>query len=341
MPTQHRAKQAMTPEQKQVINRMLASAVKVWDVELIRGAVESGADTQELLVRAVAKKNPDLVKLSLQYGADVNALVATGDRKFQPLLHYAHENFQEDIFTTILQQGVSIDLKNPQGETVVQRAARSGDFDRMRLYLAKGADLGGSAQEVLIKALDKKDLPAIQWAVDHGADVQARVRSGDDVMNTTLHLAFNSFREDIMDYILKAGVSIDARNSAGETVLHLAARQTDSKKAEYLLKQGADPLAVTYAGVSVLDEAMKSVSSTESRDYDRDRYDSYSGSYNSSSSASSKTKDAKAVMALLIAKVKEVYGVEPFNTAMQRDITVGKPIAVGKPRDEAGPKKDP
>ena len=338
MPVQHRAKQAMTPEQRQVINRMLAAAIKVWDVELIKGAVESGADTQELLARAVAKKNLDLVKLSLQYGADVNALVSTGDRKFQPLLHYAHENFQEDIFATILQQGVSIDLKNPQGETVVQRAARSGDFDRMRLYLAKGADLGQNAQEVLIKAIDKKDLPAIQWAVEHGADVQARVRSSDDVMNTTLHLAFNSFREDIMDYILKAGVNVDARNSAGETVLHLAARQTDSKKADYLLKKGADPLASTYAGVSVLDEAMKSVSSTETRDYDRDRYDSYSGSYNSSSST--KTKEAKAVMALLLAKVKEVYGVEPYNTAMQRDITVGKPIAVSGKRDDAGPKKD-
>ena len=337
MPTQHRAKQAMTPEQKQVINRMLAAAIKVWDVELIKGAVESGADTQELLARSVAKKNLDLVKLSIQYGADVNALISTGDRKFQPLLHYAHENFQEEIFTTILQQGISIDLKNPQGETVVQRAARSGDFDRMRLYLSKGADLGQNAQEVLIKALDKKDLPAIQWAVEHGADVQARVRSSDDVMNTTLHLAFNSFREDIMDYILKAGVNIDARNSAGETVLHLAARQTDARKAEYLLKNGADPLAVTYAGVSVLDEAMKSVS--ETRDYDRDRYDSYSNSYNSSSS--SKTKDAKAVMALLLAKVKEVYGIEPYNTAMQRNITVSKPIAVsGKPRDDAGPKKE-
>jgi ankyrin repeat protein len=338
MPIQHRAKQAMTPEQRQVINRMLASAIKVWDVDLIRGAVESGADTQELLVRAVAKKNLDLVKLSIQYGADVNALISTGDRKFQPLLHYAHENFHEEIFSTILGQGVSIDLKNPQGETVVQRAARSGDFDRMRFYLSKGADLGQNAQEVLIKAIDKKDLAAIQWAVQHGADVHGRVRSSDDVMNTTLHLASASFREDIMDYLLAAGVNIDARNSAGETVLHLAARQTDSKKADYLLKKGADPLATTYAGVSVLDEAMKSVSSTDSRDYDRDRYDSYSGSYNSSSS--SKTKEAKAVMTLLLARVKEVYGIEPYNTAMQRDITVGKPIAVGKPRDDAGPKRE-
>jgi ankyrin repeat protein len=333
---QHRAKQAMTTEQRQVINRLLASAIKVWDVDLIKGAVESGADTQELLVRAIGKKNHDLVKLAVQYGADVTALVPTGDRKFQPILHLAHENFQEDIFNTILMNGVAIDLKNPQGETVVQRAARSGDFDRMRFYLSKGADLGSSAQEVLVKAIDKKDLPAIQWAVEHGADVQGRVRSSDDVMNTTLHLAYNSFREDILDYLLKSGVNIDARNSAGETVLHLSARQPDSKKADYLLKKGADPLATTYAGISVLDEAMKNIGSNE-RD-DRDRYDSYSSSY--SSASSTKTKEAKAVMTLLLARVKEVYGLEPYNTAMQRDITVSKPIAVtgkAKPDDTAKP----
>jgi ankyrin repeat protein len=331
MPTPHRAKQAMTPEQKQVINRMLSAAVKVWDMDLIKSAVESGADCQELLVKAIAKKSPDMVKLAINYGADVTALVPTSDRKYQPILHYAHENFQEDIFNAILQRGVSIDLKNPQGETVVQRAARSGDFDRMRYYLARGADLAGNAQEVLVKAIDKKDLAAIEWAVQHGADIQGRIRANDDVMNTMLHHAFNNFREDVMDFLLKSGLNIDERNSAGETVLHLSVRTPDSKKVEYLLKKGADPLALTHAGVSVLDEGMKSIGTS---DYDRNRDSYYSSSYGSSS----KANEAKAVMTLLLGKVKEVYGIEPYNTAMQRDIAVTKPIAIsGKTRDDAGP----
>lgn len=324
---QHRAKQSMNPEQKQVINRMLSSAVKAWDLDLIKGAIESGADPQELLVKAIAKKSLDMVKLSIQYGADVKALVATGDRKFQPVLHYAHENFQEDIFNVILSQGVDIDLKNPQGETVVQRAARGGDFDRMRFYLSKDADLGGSAQEVLVKAIDKKDLAAIQWAIDNGADIKGSIRANDDVRNTMLHHAFNNFREDIMDYLLRAGIDIDARNSAGETVLHLAARGQDSKKVDYLLKKGADPLATTYAGVSVLDDAMKNITSA---DHDR-------GEYYTSYSAS-KSKEAKAIMTLLLGKVKDSYGIEPYNTAVQRDITVSKPIAVSKSRDDNPPR---
>ncbi len=317
---QHRAKPAMTPEQKQIINRALSAAVKAWDVDLIKGAVESGADPQELLAKAIAKKSPDMVKLSIQYGADVNALVSTGDRKFQPVIHYAHDNFNEEIFNIILQRGVRIDVKSAQGETLVQRAVRSGDFDRMRFYISKGGDLDGCAQEVLVKAIDKKDLAAIQWAVDNGADLHGRIRGNDDVMSTMLHHAYNNFREDVMEYMLKS-LDIDARNSAGETVLQLAVRQPDSKKVDYLLKKGADPLAASYANVSILDEAMKSVA--EEREY---------------SSYSSRSKEGKAVMTLLLAKIKDVYGVEPYNTAMQRNITISKPIAVSPPKkNEDGP----
>lgn len=325
----------MTPEQQQVIDRLMASAIKVWDTDLIRAAAESGAQTQDLLARAISKKSLDMARLAVQFGADVKALVPSGGSKFQPVLHYAHENFQEDVFNFILAQGVPVDLKNPQGETVVQRAARGGDFERMRFYLSKGADLAGNAQEVLVKAIEKKDLPAIEWAVEHGADVMGRVSSGDSV-TTLLHLACNNFREDVTDYLLRKGVPLDARNSAGETVLHLAARQLDTKRTEYLLKKGADPLATSYAGTSVLDEAMKNISERDS--YEREYGYSSSSSF---SSSSSKNKDAKAVLSLLLAKVKEVHGLEPYNTAVQRDITVQKPIAVsgGKKGDEPAPPK--
>jgi hypothetical protein len=324
MATEHRVKKTMTPEQQTVIDRVMTGALKAWDADLIKGAVESGAHTQELLIQAIAKKSPDFVKLALHYGADAKALVPAGGKQFQPVLHYAHDNFHEEIFNIILAQNVPIDLKNPQGETVAQRAARAGDFERMRWYLAKGADLSGSVQDILVKAVDKKDLAAMQWSIDQGADVQCRVRDG-DTTNTLLHQCLANFREDVAEFLLRQGIPVDARNSAGETVLHLAARQGETKKVEYLLKKGADPLAASYAGVSVLDEAMKNVSDRDDYEY---RY-----------SSSSKSREAKAVMGLLLARVKEVYGIEPFTAAVQRDITVSKPINVAKgPRDDASPK---
>lgn len=316
----HRAKTPMTPEQQQVIDRMMAGAIKAWDADLIKAAVESGANPQELLVRAIVKKSPEFVTLAVDYGADLSALVPASDRKYQTILHHAHDNFSEPVVEALLAKGVSIDQQNPQGETVAQRAARSGDFDRMRWYIAKGAHPTGLAQDILFKGIEKKDLPAMRWAVSNGADVKGRVRDG-EVMQTALHVALANFREDIIDYLIDNGVSVNARNSAGETPLQLAARGNDIKKVEYLVRKGGDPLLRAYNGLSPLDEALKNVE-TSDRDY------SYSSSYNQ------RAKDGKAVLTLLLNKVTEVHGLEPYNTAVQRDITVNKPISVqGKKPD--------
>lgn len=320
----HRAKKAMTPDQQQVIDRMLAGAIKSWDADLIKAAVESGANTQELLVRAISRKSPDFVRLAIDYGADLGTLVQSSDRKYQTILHHAHENFSEPVMEALLSKGVPIDQQNPQGETVAQRAARAGDFDKMRWYIAKGAHPTGLAQDILFKGIEKKDLPAMRWAVDNGADVQGRVRDG-EVMQTALHVALANFREDIIDYLVDNGVSVNVRNSAGETPLQLAARANDIKKTEYLLRKGGDPLLRSYNGLTPLDEALKNAESTSSSS---DSYNSYSSSYNQ------KSKDGKAVLTLLLNKVKDVHGLEPYNTAVQRDITVNKPISVqGKKPD--------
>ncbi len=322
----HRAKTPMTPEQQQVIDRMMAGAIKAWDADLIKVAAQSGASTQELLVRAISKKSPEFVNLAIEYGADLGTLVQSSDRKYQTILHHAHENFAEPVIEALLSKGVPIDQQNPQGETVAQRAARSGDFDRMRWYIAKGAHPTGLAQDILFKGIEKKDLPAMRWAVDNGADVQGRIRDG-EVMQTALHVALANFREDIIDYLVDNGVSINARNSAGETPLQLAARSNDLKKVDYLLRKGADPLQRSYNGLSPLDEALKVLETATSSS---DRYDSY----NSSSSYGQRTRDAKAVLTLMLNKVKDVHGLEPYNTAVQRDMMVKKPISVqGKKPD--------
>lgn len=323
----HRAKTPMTPEQQQVIDRMMAGAIKAWDADLIKIAAESGASTQELLVRAITKKSPDFVKLAIDYGADLGTLVQSSDRKYQTILHHAHENFNEQVLEALLSKGVPIDQQNPQGETVAQRAARAGDFDKMRWYIAKGAHPTGLAQDILFKGIEKKDLPAMRWAVDNGADVQGRIRDGSEVMQTALHVALANFREDIIDYLIDNGVSVNARNSAGETPLQLAARANDIKKVDYLVRKGGDPLLRAYNGLSPLDEALKNAEAVDtSRDYNS--YSSTSSTYNQ------RAKDGKAVLTVMLNKVKDVHGLEPYNTAIQRDITLSKPISVqGKKPD--------
>jgi len=324
-PMKNRAKApGLSKEQQQALDRVMTGALKVWDENLIRAAVESGADTQELLVKAISRKNVGMAKLALQFGADAQGLVPTSDsRKFQPLLHYAHDNFNEEVFNLLLSSGVGIETKGPQNDTVVQKAIKAGDFDRMRFYAKRGADLAPFVQEAFFKAIEKKDIATLRWTIDQGADVHGLLRQTDDGYATAMHVAVHHFDEDTINVLLHQGVSINARNTAGEAALHGAARAPDVKKVEFLLKNGADPLLTSHANVTPLDEAMKHVTA-EDRSWSNT-------SYSSSSSNTPTVKDnAKAVLALMLARVKELRDGEAYSTAVKRDITPAKVITFPK-----------
>jgi len=319
MAPKSRAKQGLAPEAQKAVNRMMSAAIKAWDLDLIKLAAEAGAETQELLIRAIAKKSDPMVRLALFYGADVQAMVTVEERKFQPVLHYAHDNFSEDVFQTILSQGVSIDARNPQGETVAMRAVKSGDFERLKFYATRKADVSSLTQEIFFKAIERKDVIMLQWSLDNGADVEGRLRQADGGMASAMHIACHHFDENIVGMLLKAGVSINARNSAGETVLHGAARIPEPAKTAFILSKGGDPLLTSYAGLTPLDEAMKHLQ------------EDLGNRWNSSSTA---TKDnAKAVLTLLLGRVKELHGADPYSTAVNRDIQPAKTITFQKKPD--------
>ncbi|MDE1151334.1 MAG: ankyrin repeat domain-containing protein [Micavibrio sp.] len=325
----NRAKPGLSKDQQQALDRVMTGALKVWDETLIRASVESGADTQDLLVKAIARRSLPMAKLALQFGADANALVATSDaRKYQPLLHYAHEHFNEEVFNLLLSNGVSIEARGPQNETVVAKAIKTGDFERMRFYATRGADLSPHVQDAFFKAIEKNDHTTLRWAVGQGADVHGRQRQADDGFATAMHIAFHHFNEDTVMLLLREGVSINARNTAGETALHGATRVPDVKKVECLLKNGADPLLASHANVTPLDEAMKHIT-TEDTTW-------RNTSYSSSTPAAPTVKDnAKSVLALMLGRVKEMRDTEAYSTSVKRDITAAKVITFPKPKGDA------
>ena len=306
----------MTPGQQKVLDRAMTNAIRLWDAELIRSCVESGASVQELLVRAIDKRSPDMVKLAVTAGADVFGLVGTDDKTWMPVLHYAHENFNEEIVRYILERGVPVDHKSPMNETVAEVAVRKGEFDKMKFYLALGADLDHRAQEIMFAGIDRKNPEMVSWAVEHGADVRAR-RLKNGVMMSALHCVSDAFHEDIANFFLQKGVSVDVKTSAGDTPLIMAAKAGDLKRAEFFLKNDADPLALNHAGLSAVDEAYKRYEASRSS-YDRNAY----------SSSPPRITD-KDMLKLLLARVKELHG-QNFSPAIREDLPAHEPIAFKK-----------
>ncbi len=326
----NRARQGFSKEQQQTLDRLMTGAIKAWDETLITSIAESGADTQDLLIKAISRKSLPMVKLALQHGADANALAPTSDaRRFQPVLHHAHDNFSEEIFKTILAQGVDIDVKSPQGDTVALKAIKSGDFDRMHLYKKLKADLSPYVQNIFFRAIEKKDASVLNWSLAQGADVQGKQRQHDDTLATAMHIACHHFDEGIIDILLKKGLGMNAQNSSGETPLHGLARAPDIKKAEFMLAQGADPLTPNYAGTTPLDEAMKHLTNESSST-------GFGGSSSSSygSSASTLRANAKLLIEMMLTKVKEGRMADFNNTAVSRDIPASKVVTFKKPKED-------
>jgi ankyrin repeat protein len=82
-------------------------------------------------------------------------------------------------------------------------------------------------------------------AIKRGEDLQKR----DEIGNTALHWAARSGKTDVMQILLRNGMSIDAANHLGHTPLHLA---TTAAAADVLLEAGASTAITDNNGATPL-----------------------------------------------------------------------------------------
>lgn len=76
-------------------------------------------------------------------------------------------------------------------------------------------DADDKGKTPLIHAVEKSDLPAVRWMVEHGARLDARDEKGETVM----HYAVRHARLAVIDYLFAVGAPTSARNRQGRTPL--------------------------------------------------------------------------------------------------------------------------
>jgi ankyrin repeat protein len=165
------------------------------------------------------------------------------------------ENGDSAEFSRLVDSGVSLAARNPQGETPLYVAAEKGETDMARALIAKGADakaLTPNGETVLhaaamiesaaltteliragadVNVANKDGETALQWAAltgtflavkalaDAGADLNVQdARQG----NTPLHAAVSHDDIVLIHYLLSRNVRTDIRNNQGLTALELA-----------------------------------------------------------------------------------------------------------------------
>ncbi|KAJ3641462.1 hypothetical protein Zmor_027969 [Zophobas morio] len=225
----------------------LARACETGDYEITKILLECGAsvnvldiDNMNMLhyVSKLQKRNPDILKLFVEIGIEVNAQDKNGvtplqlacghgiyenakmllecsasinivDKDNNNSLHYASQSRQgnPNITKLLIEKDIDVNLQNNNGMTALQVSCQSGNYENSLMLLE--------------------------------CDALMNIRDNED--NNALHHASKLWEDnrDLLKLLIKKSIHIDAQNKYGETVLQFACLKGDQEIVEMALEHNA------------------------------------------------------------------------------------------------------
>jgi ankyrin repeat protein len=137
-------------------------ALNAKDLDMMKNAVDSGADADMMLFRGIEKSQLEWVKAAVEHGADVHASrrglsagsVLSSSEEY-PVFFWLAENFDSSIGDYLLSKGAKIDAPSRKGDSALMAAVRLQRTQSIKYLVDRDADplLPCADQKIPLKVL--------------------------------------------------------------------------------------------------------------------------------------------------------------------------------------------
>jgi ankyrin repeat protein len=222
---------AMLKQAQPVDLHELASEGKT---ELLLEHLDAGADInalgnrigETLLLAALRGKQPELVRLLIERGADIHL---SGDLGQTPLIYAAMLN-DVDSVRLLLERGADVAYVNEEGMSAMTYAAISGNVEIVALLTEAGGRVGPTEAAML------GDLDTLRQRLNAGEEVDAGATGG----ITPLMGAARAGNLEMVEALLIRGADLNALDRHRRTPLVWAVTYKQFEAARLLLDRGAE-----------------------------------------------------------------------------------------------------
>jgi ankyrin repeat protein len=202
------------------------SAIAYGDISGLKNILDSGFDINvsggesTLLSAAVNTGNIDIVKLLIDYDADVN--IRDGDG----ITALFSDDNEIEILKLLIDAGADVNIQKDNGKT----ALFFSNYETTKLLIDAGVDVNIKDNEgnTALTYTDQFDTNVMKLLIDSGADVNIQDKHGKTVL-----FSFENI-EDVK-LIIEAGAILNIQDRTGRTALFYS----DYDKATFLLQAGA------------------------------------------------------------------------------------------------------